>query len=279
MTRLTLLAVLLLTSCGTPDAKEPVALPVCPAVDPGPPPELHPAQGDGKVELPDADAVALGHWIREVMRFRESVLACPAVRPIKSALSDVTVDLTEYDPLDVNFLIGLGLPQALESVQFPEIEEVSFFITGCGQINAMYGSLDGERAILVCWEMIRLARGLDAPGAVLFAAYHEVAHAMLDGKHPVGNEEIAADQFAAVMLILSGRASAVADAATMWEFLGSLDNYQDAEHPPPTWRANRMRCLLHGSGRSDQKLGWNGLRCQRAWRDAVGAWGRFLDER
>lgn len=275
MLRMLLLCPLLI-SCGTPGASEPRPLPLCPAVDPGPPPELTPVQIEGKVQLPDAEAVALGQWIREVMRFRESVLACPAVRPIKSALSDVSVDISEYDPADVMFLIDLNLPAALESVQFPEVTEIDFLISHCGQVNAMYGRAGQERAILVCWEMVRLARGLDAPGAVLFAAYHEVAHAMLDGRNPVGNEEIAADQFAAVMLILSGRPDAVADAAVMWEFLGSLDNYQDGEHPPPLWRANRMRCLLHGSGRRVALPGWDGLGCQRTWRDAVGAWGRFL---
>ena len=110
----------------------------------------------------------------------------------------------------------------------------------CGQINAFY-DLNGH--IIVCNEMVEdmaLVLGPDsAADALRFVVLHEVGHAVIsiDDIPFTGNEELAADEYATVMLLEAGESDATLAMATYMAKIGSAVDDPMAPHPSTFRRA------------------------------------------
>lgn len=121
--------------------------------------------------------------------------------------------------------------------------EVSVVWTPCGMENASYSY--GSATITLCLEM-------DDTPAALFAAAHEMGHAIVDqmdlavDDDPWANER-AADEIAALALLKTDRADAVIGGAKWFMEDASWDWNPFDEHPPSGIRARELLCLADGA--------------------------------
>ncbi len=136
----------------------------------------------------------------------------------------------------------------------------------CGHVNAFY--LPRLRAVVMCEELI------DNPAARFFFA-HEMAHAVI---HQLGipftvSEEGAADELAAMVMVLAGHEKDV-EAAADWFATKYVEGYRVHpldDHPDHLKRALTLKCL--SLGRAGVPLG-----CPRNWNHLIWSWSRLLPE-
>ncbi|MFD3513438.1 DUF4344 domain-containing metallopeptidase [Streptomyces sp. NPDC058657] len=118
------------------------------------------------------------------------------------------------------------------------------------RIEICYDEVDETRTLLRNGG-IRPADG-DVRSVLLESLFHESAHALVDvlGLTPPGNEEDAADRFAALMLLrkgVTGERQLLA-AAAAWQ--ASAEVYEEAaddDHSSDRDRAAAMRCYVYGA--------------------------------
>jgi hypothetical protein len=168
----------------------------------------------------------------------------------------------------------------------------------CGRPEYLYDR--SQRRVVLCTEMDGFARALvrasggDSKDALdrfaIFAILHEVGHAAIDQlRLPIaGNMEDAADGFAAYALLARGENGTVLAAAQWLAWLDmhlsstSVDLSQDyaGDHPLPSQRYDRLRCLVEGKTRlpSATSESTNRPDCQREWLRLSADWQHLLRE-
>jgi hypothetical protein len=203
------------------------------------------------------------------------------------------------------------------SLQLPKSIRVT--VNNCGQPLAEQVRVDGAASVIIaCTETrsaasrIVLARLGNIPlgavanppldstapwvdGAVRFIAAHEVAHILMAtyGAAGLGDEEAAADQLAAILLL---RDNAFSDVTSGSQFLESIARLEGpapiaaskSRHGWSLQRAERVRCMLAGSVPFEQYPPFEVLaakyhlgtpreaECEAEYKDALAAWTRVL---
>lgn len=134
----------------------------------------------------------------------------------------------------------------------------------CNEFNAYYWIESHE--ITLCHELKRTL----SPAVIRFYLAHEIGHAViLQKKIPfTGNEETAADEFAAWYLTISGRENDVLEAGNHWVERGHVYP-PNATHPDDARRGEVLKCYA--------QLGleetWD---CPRSWKDITRTWFSLL---
>ncbi|MBR8832001.1 MAG: hypothetical protein N5P05_001688 [Chroococcopsis gigantea SAG 12.99] len=150
--------------------------------------------------------------------------------------------------------------------------DIPVIIRDCGTANAFYNPRDNS--VTICNELfLQIAGDLenvtsenlqdsltDALYVSIFAFYHELGHALIDvlSLPTVGNEEDAADQFAALILINSGdqeiAQKTIVNAATWFATSPEVPAWE--QHVPNDKRFYNLVCMVYGSDpREYQSLG------------------------
>lgn len=139
----------------------------------------------------------------------------------------------------------------------------------CGSLNAFYDPT--TQSIRMCEELVTID-----PGVVRFFFAHELAHAVIvqRGIPYVGSEEVAADELAGYVLVLSGNA---ADLHAASEYFAN--KYAEGWRVPP-WdahpdnlnRAITLECLSLG------RLSNKEPACYRSWDRVLWTWTTLLAE-
>lgn len=148
-------------------------------------------------------------------------------------------------------------------LRFPGMEDVSVVWRDCGHINAFW---DRKATIIMCNELHELA-----PGAQRFFLAHEWSHAIIDRLHIpyTGSEETAADELAAVSMLILGYEDDIYEMEKRWwstrEWLDPFDT-----HLHGTQRAWNLTCLRWGSKNN------NIAGCADKWASAVNSWSKLI---
>ncbi len=151
-------------------------------------------------------------------------------------------------------------------MRYPGMEDVQVVWQDCGEDNAYW---DRKRSVIMCNELRD-----NPPGQQRFYLAHEFAHAIIDRLHVpyTGSEETAADELAALTLILLGMEE---DVRVMeGQFALQAQPYLDPtdSHLHDLQRAHNLGCLRLG------RYGWPIDQCDRKWRETVVNWARLLAE-
>ncbi|RMF31161.1 MAG: hypothetical protein D6752_02760, partial [Candidatus Nitrosothermus koennekii] len=148
-------------------------------------------------------------------------------------------------------------------------------------------------SIIICQEFIRYieekykelnlsdyAKSRDA--TILFILYHEIAHMFIDVKNlpVVGNEEIASDQFAALMLLEDELLDEHLEAYK--KLIDVVDDNVPAwdEHPSYKQQYYNLACLLYGYDNDDtlaKELHSRADRCNYEYNNAKEGWFTLLN--
>jgi len=134
----------------------------------------------------------------------------------------------------------------------------------CGMVNAFYDP--HRRHVLLCNEL----RDLE-PGAVRYIFAHELSHGVImqRGVPYTTSHEGAADELAALWLVVIGRADDVYAGARFWRGLGRDENPYD-DHFSDLRRAHSLECIARGAqGKS--------FMCTLEYRRIVKTWIRLLE--
>jgi hypothetical protein len=136
----------------------------------------------------------------------------------------------------------------------------------CGQVNAFY-NIAGRKVIL-CNEAKTLP-----PGIIRYMLAHELAHGVIIQRDVAytGSDEWAADELAALMLLLIGNDQDVLDGAGYWLNRGSPEDPTDA-HYGDDRRGWNMLCIA-ATKTGDDPMGY----CSIQWDHVVSTWVRLLD--
>ncbi len=143
----------------------------------------------------------------------------------------------------------------------------------CGFYNAWAFSETNE--VVLCSEV--LAAGA---GVARMTLLHEAGHVLFReaGVPFTGMEELAADEYAAVISVWRNRRQDVLDKAIFWANQGDdKDNGLDP-HPSSARRAAHLYCLYVGSGPAPKNV-WayiNYLDCRTQWRAVNSNWRKLL---
>lgn len=218
-------------------------------------PELNPAATpDGGVVFTPDEVVDIWKFRRDDERYHERAHLChdTAEDPLRFAGSKV--ELTQRDIAAYMKFPGVNITISWET---------------CGFLGDAYDPVD--EVLHLCVETAAI------PALARFVTAHEVAHAVTRqlGLAYTGNEEQAADELAAVSLILIGQGGDVLAGAqamsdmSRYEFIFWMDT-----HPPLKHRARDLRCLVDGSQDTDWLFG-----CRYQWRRALTAWTTMLGGR
>lgn len=170
----------------------------------------------------------------------------------------------------------------------------------CGEVAAYYDS--AKAAVVVCYELLPILydvfdrRGsrtdieANVHGALSFALYHEIAHALFDlhGLPITGKEEDAADQLAALLLLSRGEEGTrmlVASATAFSRSKEKLNNSRyAAEHALSKQRAFNLLCWVqgHDSTAPIRHRLWRSIpatrvgRCRGEFRQLAASWNTIL---
>jgi Putative metallopeptidase len=216
------------------------------------------------------------------------------------------------DPLSTALIKGYqqyGLFEKIGNLITSEIDlpqDITVFLTDCGQANAVY--LSEKHEIVVCNELtqesyqVLLKNGHEPAEALkkaifasMFFFYHESGHMLIHelSLPAVGKEEDAVDQFSAFFLLSNDSSAAksfsgeiILSAAEVFA-LDSTEpgthEYQD-EHGLSQQRAYGLICILYGENPEQysdlvSKLDYSESRlhrCQQESQSIVSAWQRLL---
>ncbi|MFI5801708.1 DUF4344 domain-containing metallopeptidase [Streptomyces sp. NPDC051561] len=216
-----------------------------------------------------------------------------APRPVLSVRYEAPANAA--DRRDAEFLReGRTVEEAADAlagfVRWGERKPVPLVVRSCGGEGPSY---DPEaRRIELCYDELSETRELfresgaprPADGALrsvfLESLHHESAHALIDalGLNLPGNEEDAADRFAALMLLRKGESGErhLLDAAETWQKSSEL--YEEAagdEHASDRERAAAMRCYVYGAAPARHRglvPGGDGAGCEEKWATARTGW-------
>lgn len=139
-----------------------------------------------------------------------------------------------YEKLDAN------AHAMVDGLSTPMVHIDNVYYLPCGQVNAWYFDSD----LYVCLELAGESEGFQR-----FVVAHEMGHAYVDQMHLpiVGSEEDAADEFAALMLVVTGNSDDALDAAVYYDTHKEADVVSD-EHSSNARRAYRLNCMVNGAG-------------------------------
>ena len=134
---------------------------------------------------------------------------------------------------------------------FPNVE-VDVRWAPCGEMNAFYDV--EEKTILLCTELE------EHPGLAVFAAAHEMGHALTHQLTSVTSEQ-SADEIAALSLIKFGYQKELLEAAVYFA-AGRPAHVPGDEHPGAGFRAWELACIETGSdgGSAECRALYQGLR-------------------
>ncbi len=127
---------------------------------------------------------------------------------------------------------------------------VTVRLANCGVPNAFY-DLNGH--ITVCNELIMVMEHTLGPDsaaqALRFIVLHEIGHAVfaIDDVPFTGNEELAADEYATVMLLEAGESEATLAAADLFAKIGSAVDDPTDPHPSEWRRAMVILSYTEGA--------------------------------
>jgi len=135
----------------------------------------------------------------------------------------------------------------------------------CGQVNATYWPATDN--IIICRETLEQPEGV-----VRFVVAHEMAHAVIHQRDIpfTGSEETAADELAAVTLLVWGHEFDVLITGLYFHEHGQDEDPTDP-HPGDERRAYTLMCLAEGS-ETQPDWPW----CRPEWARALHTWVRLL---
>lgn len=173
------------------------------------------------------------------------------------AMANAATPATAYPRLD----------DIRDHMRYPGLEVTVEWVP-CGTPNAFY--IPRTRTVRMCTELLPT----HPPGVIRFFFAHEMAHALIHQLEVpfTYSEEAAADELAAVILVLSNNAEDVSDAAD-WFATKHMEGWVVhplIDHPDHLKRAVVLKCLSMGREAPPQ--------CPRDWNRAVWTWGRLLPE-
>lgn len=122
--------------------------------------------------------------------------------------------------------------------QYPTVD-VDVAWMPCGQQNGFYWTKPVSK-IRLCTEFA------SDPGAAMFVAAHEFAHAVTDHLTDTTDENDA-DEIAALSMIEAGYTLELGQAALWWARHKVQNHHDGAEHPGAGFRAYTLACLAVGS--------------------------------
>ena len=169
-------------------------------------------------------------------------------------------------------LASLSVSQPLDTkdiekyMRFPGMEDVQVVWQDCGEVNAYW---DRRRTVIMCNELRARPEGQQR-----FYLAHEFAHAIIDRLHIpyTGSEETAADELAALSMILMGYEDDVQAMEAV--FTQDATPWLDPSDPHlhKMQRAHNLGCLRLG------RYGWPIDGCDWKWREAVVNWTKLLSK-
>lgn len=247
-----ILLLALVSSCGTRSKTTDPAEPrpcVAPLFPRAPAIEYIPECPFAAVCVTPETAVELGKWVRGVLRYYESVAACPWVEEKRIAEKTpllgerVAPDLASPSAAAAKDTWSPVFAQQWEVIsemakQHPEVK-VDIHWIPCGEVNGFY-SIE-EKDIYLCTETAQY------PELAVFVAAHEMGHAIAVQLLHVDDEE-SADEIGALALIEMGKFDDLMGAA-LWFLNRSLiyDSPSSYGHPSSGFRAWNLACLLVGA--------------------------------
>lgn len=151
---------------------------------------------------------------------------------------------------------------------------VSIRWMSCGEINAYYTNID--KTVTLCEELLLV----NNPGFLRFVLAHEMAHAIIMQKSIgfTGQHEVAADELAAVLLLVAGYDDDVVATGRQFVAFGGDDHWWDP-HPGNLKRGATLLCLA-ASSRGEQgyiAIGERIARCDSSeWARKLTTWTGLL---
>jgi Zn-dependent protease with chaperone function len=160
----------------------------------------------------------------------------------------------------------LQLEPVVEMMRMPGVHTTIKW-TQCGEVNAYYSPR--TKSVTLCYEL--LSPDID-PAFVRFVLAHELAHGVIMQRDiPYTSlHEAAADELAAVMLLVYGDEEAVRAASSYWYGNNGDEDPWDP-HPSDMRRAITLYCLAEGATHSPS-LGCTGYE----WQHSLAAWMKLL---
>lgn len=192
--------------------------------------------------------------------------------------------------INANDIIQYGITKVEEKYDIPDNVKIS--VKECSSsIAGKY--IPSSKSILICQEFIRYieqkykelelsdyAKSKDA--TILFILYHEIAHMFIDVKNlpVVGNEEIASDQFAALLLLEDELLDEHLEAYK--KIIDAVDDNVPAwdEHPSYKQQYYNLLCLLYGYNNDNklaEELHDRAYRCNYEYNNAKEGWSELLN--
>jgi hypothetical protein len=189
-----------------------------------------------------------------------------------------------------NDIIGYGITKVEEKYDIPD--NIKIDVKQCSaSIAGKY--IPSSKSIIICQEFIRYieqkykaldlsdySKSIDA--TILFILYHETAHMFIDIRNlpVVGNEEIASDQFAALMLLEDDLLDEYLEAYK--KLIDAVDDDIPAwdEHPSYKQQYYNLACLLYGHNNDDalaKELHNRADRCNYEYNNAKEGWFTLLN--
>jgi hypothetical protein len=136
----------------------------------------------------------------------------------------------------------------------------------CGFVNAWY--FPGAKTVVLCEELKPFG-----PSIVRYVLAHEMAHAVIMQRDIpyTGSHEVAADELAALMLILIDREDDVLAGAAFWGNKGDEEDPED-DHPGDLRRAYTLECIVKTLKEEPRAL----ATCPVQFRRVIRSWNWLL---
>ncbi len=194
---------------------------------------------------------------------------------------------------DANGVIRYGIERLEEKYTVPN--DITINVKDCSS-NIAGKYIPISKSIIICKEFIRYIehsyksfelseydKSINA--TILFILYHEFAHLFKDRYNLpiVGNEEIASDQFAALMLVEDDLLYNHLEAYK--QLIDSIDTSVPAwdEHPDYIQQYYNLTCLLYGSDKDEyadlaEELHSRAKRCTYEYDSVKSSWSTLLNK-
>jgi serine/threonine protein kinase len=203
----------------------------------------------------------------------------PVAKP-KVTSGKFTVKYTPSDNWEIGNLEKMDIvPKLLDILNkkhsFSMDEDLPVIYKACGEGEKNASYVPKEHAITVCYELVnyfdkgfrKLVKGEKVDDAltkaIAFPVFHEMGHALIDIYHlpAVGDSEVAADQFAAVILLEflgeTGKSVALAGAVSFSRIFGRGESMNRETlgdiHPLSRARALSLLCWVSGSETEEER--------------------------
>lgn len=213
---------------------------------------------DDAVCLTVASAVALGEWVRAVFRYHEDIATCPWVE-------ETSAEAPGTEPETVSSGKVPNIQPIIDAATFPGMD-VSLEWRKCGEVNGYY--YPATKTIVMCKELT--TRG---DSFIRFVVAHEMGHAAIRQMHLAytGSEEVAADEFGALILNLIGYTDDVMATGDYFFKRGYPEDPWD-DHPGDVRRGLALQCFATGFKHRHEPYG----PCTGEWARLVDSWRTLI---